>query len=113
MGGVKPEGNLNLEDQLNLGLRYGVYFENQFFNIIEGGFERASGVDYKNLTQDTNINEDGGFVQYGAGVKHWVTEQFALKAELRHGITFDADNNLFYSLGFAIPFGKRLLKRLL
>jgi len=56
VGGVKPEGNLNLEDQLNLGLRYGVYFENQFFNIIEGGFERASGVDYKNSTQDTNIN---------------------------------------------------------
>ena len=146
VGGVKPEGNLNLDNQLNLGLRYGVYFENQFFDIIEGGFERASGVDYENSTQDTNINrlfanlikeydlskktalyslvgvgyedytdamfnnKDGGFVQYGVGAKYWVTDQFALKAELRHGITFDGDNNLFYSLGFAIPFGKKAVK---
>jgi len=72
-----------------------------------------AGVGYEDYTNAMFNNEDGGFIQYGAGVKHWVTEQFALKAELRHGITFDADNNLFYSLGFAIPFGKRLLKRLL
>ncbi len=143
VGGVMPEGNLDLEDQLNLGLRFGVYVEDTFFDIIEAGFERASDVDYDNSSYKTDINrlfvnvikeydftkdtalyglaglgyenyrnsmfdnDDDGFFQYGVGVKQWVTDDFALKAEVRHGITFGGDNNLFYSLGFVIPFGKR------
>lgn len=143
-GGVIPEGNLDLEDQLNLGLRFGIYLEDKMFDMVEAGFERASSVDYKNSNQDTNINrffvnaikeydlsketalysligvgfenyrnpqfenDDDGFVQYGVGVKQWITQNFALKAEVRHGITFDGDNNLFYNLGFVIPFGKKV-----
>jgi len=143
VGGVKSEGNLDLENQLNLGLRYGVYVEDKFFDIIEVGFERAGGVDYDNSTQNTDINrffvnlvkeydltkdtalyglagigfenyrnpqfdnDDDGFFQYGVGLKQWITDEFALKAEVRHGVTFEGDNNLFYSLGFVIPFGKR------
>lgn len=143
VGGVTPEGNLDLENELNLGLRFGVYVEDKFFDMVEAGFERASDVEYDNSTQDTDINrffvniikeydltkdtalyglagvgfenyrnpqfdnDDDGFVQYGGGLKHWVTDEFALKAEVRHGITFGGDNNLFYSLGFVIPFGKR------
>lgn len=143
VGGVKPEGNLDLENQLNLGLRYGVYLDSlPYFDMIEGGFERASSVDYDNSSEDTDINryfvnlvkeydlsnktalyglvgigyedfknelfgnEDEGFVQYGVGIKHWVWENFALKAEVRHAINFDSDNNLFYNIGFVIPFGK-------
>ncbi len=148
VGGVKPEGNLDLENQLNLGLRFGVYVEDKFFDMLEVGFERASDVDYDNSTQKTDINrlfvnlikeydltkdtalyglvgigyenyrnpefdnDDDGFVQYGAGLKHWVTNEFALKAEVRHGITFGGDNNLFYSLGFVIPFGKRVIEEM-
>lgn len=143
-GGVKPEGNLDLENELNLGLRFGVYVEDKFFDMIEAGFERASSVDYDNSTQSTNINrlfmnlvkeydltkntalyglagigfenyrnpqfdnDDDGFVQYGVGLKQWITDEFALKAEVRHGITFGGDNNLFYNLGFVIPFGKKV-----
>ncbi len=143
VGGVKPEGNLDLANQLNLGLRYGVYLDSlPYFDMLEGGFERASSVDYDNLTEDTNINrffidlvkeydiskktaiygliglgyedytnpklgnDDDGFAQYGLGVKQWITDKFALKAEVRHGITFGGDNNLFYNVGFVIPFGK-------
>lgn len=144
VGGVKTEGNLDLENQLNLGLRFGVYVEDKFFDMVEAGFERASSVDYDNSNEDTNINrffvdivkeydlskktalyslvgvgyenyrnpqfdnDDDGFVQYGVGVKQWITDQFALKAEVRHGITFDGDNNLFYNLGFVVPFGKKV-----
>ncbi len=144
VGGVKPEGNLDLENQLNLGLRFGVYVEDKFFDMVDVGFERASSVDYENSSQDTDINRffvnlvkeydltkdtalyglagigfenyrnpqfdnnDDGFVQYGVGLKQWITDEFALKAEVRHGITFGGDNNLFYSLGFVIPFGKRV-----
>jgi len=143
VGGVKPEGNLDLENELNLGLRYGVYVQDMFFDIVEGGFERASGVKYDNSSEKTDINRffvnivkeydlskdtalyglvgigyedyrnpmfhnsDDGFVQYGVGVKQWITDSFALKAEVRHGITFGGDNNLFYNLGFVIPFGKK------
>jgi len=45
VGGVKPEGNLDLDNQLNIGLRYGLYFDNKIFNMVEFGYERASGVD--------------------------------------------------------------------
>jgi len=143
VGGVKPEGNLDLENELNLGLRYGVYVQDMFFDMVEGGFERASGVEYDNSSNKTDINrlfvnlvkeydlsedtalyglvgigyedyrnpmfdnDDDGFVQYGVGIKQWLTKEFALKAEVRHGITFGGDNNLFYNLGFVIPFGKK------
>lgn len=148
VGGVKPEGNLDLEDKLNLGLRFGVYVEDKFFDMIEAGFERTSGQDYDIGGQDTDVNrlfvnlikeydftkdtalyglagvgfenyrnpmfdnEDGGFVQYGVGLKQWITDEFALKAEVRHGITFSGDNNLFYSLGFVVPFGKRVTQEM-
>lgn len=144
VGGVKPEGNLNLENELNLGLRFGVYVEDKFFDMIEAGFDRVSGQDYDMGGQDTNVNrlfvnlikeydltketalyglagvgyenyrnpmydnDDDGFFQYGVGLKQWLTDEFALKAEIRHGINFSGDNNLFYSLGFVIPFGKRV-----
>ncbi|WP_024954140.1 OmpA family protein [Sulfurospirillum arcachonense] len=144
VGGVKAEGNLDLENALNLGLRYGVYVEDTFFDMFEVGFERSSDVDYDNSSEDTDINrffvnlvkeydvakdtalyalvglgyenyrnpmfdnDDDGFFQYGIGVKQWITDQFALKAEVRHGINFDGDNNLFYNLGFVIPFGKKV-----
>ncbi len=144
VGGVKPEGNLDLENQLNIGLRYGVYVEDKFFDMLEFGFERASNVDYDNSNEDTNINRffmnilkeydlskdtalysligvgyedyrnelfdnsDDGFVQYGIGVKQWITDNFILKAEVRHGVTFGGDNNLFYNLGFYIPIGKKV-----
>jgi len=145
VGGVKPEGNLDLENELNLGLRYGVYVENKFFNMVEVGLERADSVDYDNSNKKTNINrffvnltkecgwapkklglyglvgvgyedytnpmfenKDDGFVHYGLGVKQWLTDDIALRAEVRHGITFDGDNNLFYNVGFIIPFGKKV-----
>lgn len=143
VGGVMPEGNLDLEDELNLGLRFGVYVEDKFFDMIEAGFERASNVDYDNSNMKTDINrlyvnlvkeydlskdlalyglagigfenyrnpqfenEDDGYVQYGAGLKYWITDEFAMKAEVKHGINFSGDNNLFYSLGFVVPFGKK------
>ncbi|WP_458700142.1 OmpA family protein [Sulfurospirillum sp. 1307] len=143
VGGVKPEGNLDLEDKLNLGLRFGTYVEDKFFDIVEVGFDRASKVKYDLINQKTDINrfyvnlikeydltkdtalyglagigyenyrnpqldnDDDGFFNYGVGIKHWITDQFALKAEARHAINFSRDNNLLYSIGFVIPFGKR------
>ena len=52
-------------------------------------------------------NEDGLFGNYGAGIKYKVAEQLSLKFDVRHVIEADhGDNNLLYTLGFAVPFGE-------
>ena len=54
-----------------------------------------------------NGNEDGLFGNYGAGIKYKVAEELSLKFDVRHVIEADhGDNNLLYTLGFAVPFGE-------
>ncbi|MDR3177456.1 MAG: OmpA family protein [Campylobacteraceae bacterium] len=48
VGGVFPEGDTNLKNQLSAGLRFGQYLDNRFFSKIEGGVELTS-THYKNL----------------------------------------------------------------
>ena len=144
IGGVLPEGNLDLKSQLTYGLRFGINLDNNIVNQIELGYDRSDSVDYKGINADTNFNryyanivkeykmtpdaalyalvglgyedvtnpkldnKDSMFAQYGGGVKYWVTDSFALKAEVRHAVKFThSDNNMFYSLGFVIPFGAK------
>lgn len=53
-------------------------------------------------------NENGLFGNYGIGIKYQLTDSLALKADLRHLIETDnGDNNLLYTVGLAIPFGKK------
>ncbi len=55
-------------------------------------------------------NEDGLFGNYGVGVKYKFSNyhSVALKADIRHLIETDhGDNNLLYTVGLAIPFGKK------
>lgn len=53
-------------------------------------------------------NEDSPFGNYGFGVKYKISEDIALKADLRHLIETDhGDNTLLYTVGLAIPFGKK------
>ncbi|QIR75525.1 OmpA family protein [Sulfurospirillum diekertiae] len=145
IGGVLPEGNLDLKSQLTYGLRFGINLDNTIINQVELGYDRSDNVDYKagrtdstdfnryyaNLVKEYKItpeaalyalvglgyedvtnaqleNRDSMFAQYGGGVKYWVTDNFALKAEVRHAIKFQGgDNEMFYSLGFTIPFGAK------
>ena len=63
------------------------------------------GLGYEDVSNEQLENRDSMFAQYGGGVKYWVTDNFALKAEVRHAIkAHGGDNNMFYSLGFTIPF---------
>ena len=56
---------------------------------------------------EANGNEDGLFGNYGAGIKYKVAEELSLKFDVRHVIEADhGDNNLLYTLGFAVPFGE-------
>jgi OOP family OmpA-OmpF porin len=65
-----------------------------------------AGVGVEIFDKERNGNESGVFGNYGAGIKYKITDQFALKADVRHLIETDhGDNTLLYNLGFAIPFG--------
>lgn len=53
-------------------------------------------------------NESGLFANYGVGYKYKLDNGMAFKFDLRHLIETDhGDNNLLYTVGFAIPFGKK------
>ncbi|MBE0495951.1 MAG: OmpA family protein [Campylobacterales bacterium] len=55
IGGVKPEGNLGLKDQLNYGLRLGKNVEGFIFDQIELGIEHAPRVGIKGSDSKTDI----------------------------------------------------------
>ncbi len=53
-------------------------------------------------------NENGLFANYGVGIKYKISDAMSLKADVRHLVEFDhGDNNLLYTIGLAIPFGKK------
>ncbi len=53
-------------------------------------------------------NENGLFGNYGVGIKYKITDDVALKFDLRHLIETDhGDNSLLYTVGVAIPFGEK------
>ena len=68
------------------------------------------GLGYMDYTKDVynDGDQDSGFGQYGLGLKYYITDNFATKLEARDAIRFDDGNHvLFYTLGFAVDFGKR------
>ncbi len=144
VGGVVPEGNLNLENQLTYGGSLGINLDkSMLFDQVELGYLRSSNVDYDNSNQDTNFNryfvnlvkdykinnktslytligvgyeditneqfdnKSSGFFNYGVGLKYDLQDNLFLKADVRHMIKFShSDNNLLYTVGLGIPFGK-------
>lgn len=99
-----PEGNLDLENSLNLGLRMGNYVDSKLFDMLEFGYERAGNVDYKNSTQDTtvnrffvnfikeyDINKDAAlYALVGAGYEDYSNVQFKNDSEgfVNYGVGF-------------------------
>lgn len=53
-------------------------------------------------------NETGPFANYGFGYKYKLDNNMAIKTDLRHLVSFDnGNNNLIYTVGLSIPFGKK------
>ncbi|WP_169777650.1 OmpA family protein [Campylobacter mucosalis] len=123
--GIRAARNLEgvFFDQVELGLDYshratetvngvsrGGHATRYFLNVVKdivsfGDFSLYGlvGAGYEDLSKHFVDNEDGGFGQYGLGLRYQVTDVFALKAEVRDAIKFEhADHNLFYTLGFGI-----------
>ena len=55
IGGVQPEGNLDLKEQLTYGLRFGVNLDNTIFDQFELGYDRSDNVDYKIGNDSTDL----------------------------------------------------------
>ncbi len=65
----------------------------------------VGGIHYDALPEDS-ANHDKFALDYGAGVKLFVTDNVALRADVRHVIPFsDRYNNLLYTLGITFAFG--------
>ncbi|MDR1555390.1 MAG: OmpA family protein [Campylobacteraceae bacterium] len=152
IGGVFPEGNLDLKNQLSAGLRVGKYLDNDFISKVEGGVEFTSthynipdgvngskqqalitrffvhgikefevtdntylyallGVGHENIRKKARYgNNDSPYGNYGVGIRHTITDNLFLRAELRHAIKLHSghgDNNLFATLGISYAFGEQ------
>ncbi|MBP7741929.1 MAG: OmpA family protein [Aliarcobacter sp.] len=83
----------------NLIKEYSITDNTSLYTLVGAGVEI--------FDNEANGNKDGLFGNYGAGVKYKLADQFALKFDVRHLIEIDhGDNNLLYTLGFAVPFGE-------
>lgn len=67
----------------------------------------VGGVHYSKATDDTTEGKrDKITADYGVGVKYFVTENVALRADVRHVIPFDdVHNDLLYTVGLSFSFG--------
>ncbi|WP_072680084.1 OmpA family protein [Arcobacter sp. LA11] len=84
----------------NLVKEYGLSDSTSLYGLIGAGVEIFDNEEFD--------NEDGLFANYGVGIKYKISEAVALKADVRHLVEFDhGDNNLLYTVGLAIPFGKK------
>lgn len=67
------------------------------------------GLGYEDIRHEHFDTKDSMFAQYGGGVKYWVSDHLALKAEVRHALSFQkGDNSLVYSLGFVLPLDTKI-----
>jgi len=84
----------------NLVKEYGLSDSTSLYGLVGAGVEIFDSENFD--------NEDGLFANYGLGIKYKISEEVSLKADVRHLVEFDhGDNNLLYTVGFAIPFGKK------
>jgi len=65
------------------------------------------GLGYEAFSNEKYENDNGGFANYGLGLKFKLSESVSLKTDVRHLINFDGDHNLLYTLGLGISFGEK------
>lgn len=84
----------------NVIKEYGLSSSTSLYALVGAGIEIFDNEEYG--------NENSLFGNYGVGVKYKLSENVSLKADVRHLIETDhGDNNLLYTVGLAIPFGKK------
>lgn len=98
-------------DQINKDTRVTRFFTNLVKEYPLGehlALYALAGIGYEHFSDAQLGNENGLFANYGVGTKYTLSNDMALKFDLRHLIEDDhGDNNLLYTVGLAIPFGKK------
>jgi OOP family OmpA-OmpF porin len=86
---------------VNLVKEYALTDSTSWYGLIGGGVEFFDDEAFGNNT--------GPFANYGVGIKYKISEAMSLKADIRHLVKAnrELDNNLLYTVGLAIPFGKK------
>ncbi len=96
--------NSNLDTNFN---RYFVNLVKDYKLNNKTSLYTLVGVGYEDITNEKFDNDSSGFFNYGVGVKYNLVKNLFLKADIRHMIKFShSDNNLLYTVGLGIPFGK-------
>jgi OOP family OmpA-OmpF porin len=93
------------------------YFVNGIkeFKITENAYFYAlAGIGYENIIKKARYgNNDSPYGNYGIGIRYVITDDFYMRAEVRHAIKLhneDADNNLFATFGISYALGEKSKK---
>lgn len=66
----------------------------------------AAGVGGITFDRDRGSNNNDPLVNYGTGLKYFITDSIALRGDIRHVISFDSTHhNLLYTIGLTFFFG--------
>lgn len=66
----------------------------------------AAGIGGITFDRDRGSNNNDPLVNYGAGLKYFITDTIALRGDIRHVISFDSTHhNLLYTIGLTFFFG--------
>ncbi len=66
----------------------------------------AAGVGLQNKDYEDGSDDSEALFNWGGGIKYWLTERTALRADVRHLLTGEAVNNMSYSAGLAWQFAE-------
>lgn len=68
----------------------------------------AAGLGAISINGDERSGNTSGMANYGAGIKYFISETLAIRADIRHILDFDGtNNNLAYTVGLSYLFGKK------
>jgi OOP family OmpA-OmpF porin len=65
----------------------------------------SAGVGAVRISGDTDENGSDPLFNYGAGIKYFLTENLAVRGDIRHIITDDPKYNVIYTVGLTLLFG--------
>jgi OOP family OmpA-OmpF porin len=81
----------------------GLYHFTPFGNLIP---YVAAGIGGISFDPDRGDSDTNALINYGAGLKYFLTESLALQGDVRHIISFsDTHHNMIYTVGLAFYFG--------
>lgn len=104
VGGVMPEGNLDIDDQLYFGLIFGKRISDAWFDQFQLGVEYAPGVDYDIGNEDTGIIRGTlNFVKYFP-----ITDSFSIYGLVGFGGEHLTNNQFGNNNRFFVDYGAGL-----